>query len=104
MLYLMMCQGKEKNMVKVGLTQDRSCERRRKEYRTHNPLAIMRSRCAGTNGAEKDARAFLTEKGGVREEGSEWFCVSDEVFDNLYKQGLGYVFPKVKNIYFEEDF
>ena len=103
MLYLMMCQGKEKNMIKVGYTSERSCQTRRKDYTTHNPLAIMRSHCAGNKEAEKEARATLVKMGATREKGSEWFEVSDELFNSLYNDGLRFVFPKIKSpVHFDE--
>lgn len=101
MLYLMMDQKKDCNLVKVG--ESRHLDARRSSYKSHNPFAIMRSTCAGTEPQEKQCHSKMYSL-GKRIPGTEWFVVSDEVFAMLYQQGMGYFFPKGRNIYFNEKF
>lgn len=101
MLYLMMDQKKKCNLVKVG--ESRQLNNRRSNYKSHNPFAIMRSTCAGTENEEYKCHCILY-KIGQRVPGTEWFIVSDVVFEMLYQQGMGYFFPEKKNIYFNENF
>lgn len=102
MLYLMMCKNNgNKNLVKVGVTRQLSA--RRHQYKSHNPYAIMRSSCAGTENQEIKCHSMLL-KMGKRVRGTEWFEVSDEVFQNIYKQGMKIFFPNHSPIYFDEEF
>ena len=101
MLYLMMDQKKNYNLVKVG--ESRQLDNRRSNYKSHNPFAIMRSTCAGTESEERKCHTMLYTL-GQRVTGTEWFIVSDEVFTMLYNYGMGYFFPEKKKIYFHEIF
>ena len=101
MLYLMMCKSNNKNIVKVGVT--RQLTQRRAQYKSHNPFAIMRSSCAGTEGQENKCHSLLNQI-GKRITGTEWFEVSDEVFQDLYSQGMQKFFPNHSPIYFDEKF
>lgn len=101
MIYLMMDKNREYNLVKVGVT--RKLDVRRSNYKSHNPLAIMRSSCAGTE--EKEIRCHTKLKEiGQRVKGTEWFIVNNSIFTELYNKGLGYFFPKHSPIYFNESF
>lgn len=100
MLYLMMCESNGKNLVKVG--ESRDLISRRKSYKSHNPLAIMRSSCAGTEIAEDYCHKELA-KLGTRIKGTEWFVVSDTVFSYLYTVGMKAFFTD-RNIYLDEEF
>ena len=99
MLYLMMDQKKNCNLVKVG--ESRKVNDRRSNYKSHNPFAIMRSTCAGTEYEEAKCHSMLYRL-GQRVSGTEWFIVSDEVFAMLYREGMGYFYPENKKIYFHE--
>lgn len=101
MVYLMMDKTARGNLVKVG--ESRNLTSRRRNYKSHNPYAIMRSSCAGTEGREKQAHSILANF-GKRIRGTEWFEVSDEVFQMLYKKGMGAFFPKQQPIHFHESF
>lgn len=100
MVYLMMDQKKNCNLVKVGLS--RKLNDRRAAYYSLNPMAIMRSSCAGTEAAENACRDTL-KKLGKRIKGTEWFIVSDEVFEKLYNEGMGFFYASRK-ITFNESF
>ena len=100
MLYLMMDKNRSYNLVKVGRSSDLNS--RRNSYRSSNPFAIMRSTCAGTSNAELTAHGLLS-KVGTRVPRTEWFIVSDDIFEELYEKGMFYFFPKNK-IYFQETF
>ena len=102
MLYLMMDKHDDFYLVKVGLSRDVS--KRRRQYRTHNPLAIMRSECAGTEQREAQCHSKLIEWGAKRVNGTEWFYVSEELFKQIYKEGMGAFFPKHSPIYLTEVF
>lgn len=99
MLYLMMDQKKNYNLVKVG--ESRQLDNRRSNYKSHNPFAIMRSTCAGTEAEERKCHSMLYNL-GQRVTGTEWFIVSNETFTMLYNYGMGYFFPEKKKIYFHE--
>lgn len=101
MLYLMMDEKKKCNLVKVG--ESRQLNKRRRSYKTHNPCAIMRSTCAGTEMQETLCHMKLN-KIGKRILNTEWYMVSDEIFTKLYEEGMGFFFPTGKNIYFDEMF
>ena len=100
MLYLMMTESCGKNLVKVGESRDITA--RRRSYKSHNPLAIMRSSCAGTEVAEEYCHKELS-KLGERIKGTEWFIVSDTVFSYLYSVGMKAFFTDRK-IYFDEEY
>ena len=97
MLYLM--------MNKVGLS-DRPAKlrQRRSSYRSHNPRAIMRSSCAGNTAEERSCHYSLSAAGGSRILGTEWFAVSQELFNELYNKGMGYFKPNHQPIHFLEKF
>lgn len=101
MVYLMMDKHGSTNLVKVGRASH--IPQRRASYRTHNPLAIMRSNCAGTSSAEFKCHEILNQV-GKRIPRTEWWIVSDEIFAQLYKEGMGYFFPKHQPIHFCEEF
>ena len=100
MIYLMMDQKKNCNLVKVGLS--RKLNDRRADYYSLNPMAIMRSSCSGTEAAENACRDTL-KKLGKRIKGTEWFIVSDEIFEKLYNEGMGFFYSNRK-ITFNEKF
>lgn len=100
MVYLMMDQKKNCNLVKVGLS--RKLNDRRAAYYSLNPMAIMRSSCSGTEAAENACRDTL-KKLGKRIKGTEWFIISDEIFEKLYNEGMGFFYPN-KKITFNESF
>ena len=100
MLYLMMDESCGKLLVKVGETRD--LKSRRRSYKSHNPLAIMRSSCAGTEIAEEYCHKELA-KLGERVPRTEWFVVSETVFNYLYTMGMKAFFTD-RNIYMEEEF
>ena len=102
MLYLMLDINNGQKLAKVGVTRQ-SVNQRRGQYKTHNPLAIMRSSCAGTEGQESRCHSILFSK-GRRIKGTEWAVVSDEVFAQLYEKGMGYFYPKHAPIHFHERF
>lgn len=102
MLYLMLDKRGEQYFAKVGLAKAPS--RRRSAYKTHNPCAIMRSTCAGTESAENSAHYTLGRSAIRRVNGTEWFEVSAEVFAELYEKGMGYIRPNQKPIHFIEKF
>lgn len=101
MVYLMMDKNTRGNLVKIGVSRDLTS--RRRSYKTHNPYAIMRSSCAGTESQESKAHSILA-RNGKRIKGTEWFEVSDEMFERLYKQGMKAIFPKQNPIHFHESF
>ena len=88
-------------LVKVGFS-DRSAKlrHRRAAYRSHNPRAIMRSSCAGNTAEERSCHCSLSAAGGSRILGTEWFVVSQELFDELYNKGMGYFKPNHQPIHF----
>lgn len=101
MVYLMMNKHGDTNLVKVGRASH--IPQRRANYRTHNPLAIMRSSCAGTGNAELQCHAKLNQV-GERIPRTEWWIVPDEVFETLYKEGMKYFYPNHQPIHFNEEF
>ena len=100
MLYLMMNKGDK--TVKVGYAKRGRVEGRRAEYKTHNPLAIMRSSCAGTKDLEKVCHQRLAEM-GKRISGTEWFVVDDWTFNHLFVRGMG-ALGITTPIHFHEEF
>jgi hypothetical protein len=40
---------------------------------------------------------------GVRTTGTEWFVVPEQIFDTLYREGMGLFRPKHKPIHFLEE-
>ena len=102
MLYLMLDMHNGTKLAKVGVTR-RALRQRRSQYKTHNPLAIMRSSCAGTEGQEGRCQTVLFSK-GTRIRGTEWAIVSDELFSELYEKGMGYFYPNHSPIHFHERF
>lgn len=103
MLYLMMDKNAKMNLVKVGFSDGQSnLKTRRKAYFSYNPLAIMRSSCAGSRTMEKTCHGKLAEW-GCSLSGTEWFIVPNELFDKLYKSGLSVFYPK-SNVHFLEKF
>ena len=101
MVYLMMDKTARGNLVKVGESRDLTS--RRRNYKSHNPYAIMRSSCAGTETQERKAHSILANS-GKRVRGTEWFEVSDGVFQTLYEKGMAAFFPKQSPIHFHESF
>lgn len=101
MLYLMLMQSDKNCYAKVGYSKGGVANRRR-AYKTHNPAAIMRSSCAGAE--ESLCRKKLTDMGGIRVKGSEWFIVSRAAYQKLYDEGMAIFKPKQKPIYFNEQF
>lgn len=97
----MMDKRGDVNLVKVGKASN--IPKRRANYRTHNPLAIMRSSCAGTSNAEQRCHEKLNQV-GKRVPRTEWWIVSEEIFRKLYKEGMGYFFPNHQPIHFNEEF
>ena len=105
MLYLMMSKTDNEYLVKVGFSDGPSkLNTRRCAYHSYNPRAIMRSSCAGSRFMEGECRTDLVSAGGVRIKGTEWFSVSKELFDKLYKEGMKYFRPKHSPIHFLEEF
>lgn len=102
MLYLMLDKRGDEYYAKVGLAK--SPKQRRYNYKTHNPCAIMRSTCAGTESAERNAHSVLGNLSLRRVNGTEWFQVPKEVFDELYKKGLAVIRPNQKPIHFIENY
>ena len=104
MLYLMMNKSNNKCLVKVGYSDGpANLKTRRKSYYGYNPTAIMRSSCAGSREMEKACRVLLTEMQGVRITGTEWFVVPEQIFNTLYREGMGLFRPKHKPIHFLEE-
>lgn len=105
MLYLMMNKTDKTYLVKVGYSDGtRNLSNRRKQYFSYNPTAIMKSSCAGPSCSENTCHAMLAEMGGQRIKGTEWFYVSEALFNDLYKQGMGLFKPNQKPIHFIEEF
>lgn len=102
MLYLMLDQTPTQKLAKVGFS-NKTVVNRRKNYKTHNPLAIMRSSCAGGKSTEKKCHELLFSLGD-RIVGTEWAVVPNELFNELYEKGMGYFLPKQKPIHFLEQF
>ena len=88
----MMDKTHNEYLVKVGYAE-RTVSNRRKDYKSHNPCAIMRSSCAGAVSAENTCRKQLTKEGASRIKGTEWFSVSRDLFDKLYVEGMGHFKP-----------
>ena len=104
MLYLMMSTTHTKFLVKVGFSNGvRSLNNRRKAYYSHNPGAIMRSTCAGSVSMECQCHSQLSTIGN-RISGTEWFEVSEKIFDELYEKGMSYFRPNQQPIHFLEEF
>ena len=101
MLYLMMDKKSDKYLVKIGVT--RNLRQRRNNYKSHNPFAIMRSSCAGTEADERRCHLILL-KIGKRVTGTEWFEINEKDFDTLYSAGMRYFKPNHNPIYFNEKF
>lgn len=98
--------NQEGNLVKVG--QTKKLKERRQAYKTHNPTAIMRSTCAGGRLDEAACEMLLIGHHNAQQvNGTEWYKVSQEVFDSLYQLGLGF-FKGYRNIgeivHFKENF
>lgn len=90
MLYLMLNESRGMKLAKVGLTR-KALNIRRSHYRTHNPTAIMRSACAGTEAQESRCHSKLRSVG--KGMGNEWVAIPDEVFNELVEKGMGYFYP-----------
>lgn len=101
MLYLMLMQTDTTYYAKVGYSH-RGTANRRRQYKTHNPAAIMRSSCAGAE--ETKCREKLKDMGGTRVQGSEWFIVPHAVYQDLYDKGMAVFKPNQKPIHFIEQF
>lgn len=93
MLYLMMDKASDGYFVKVG--QAKRPKERRKAYTTHNPTAIMRSTCAGTDTEERHCHKIL-EQLGTKVGKGEWYRVPLPIFNKLYLNGMNYFYPKKK--------
>ena len=98
----MLDQTPTQKLAKVGFS-NRKVDNRRKSYKSHNPLAIMRSSCAGSKGTEKKCHKLLFFLGD-RIVGTEWAVIPNELFNELYEKGMGYFLPKQKPIHFLEQF
>jgi hypothetical protein len=103
MLYLMLQKSDDMYLAKVGYT-GAGISTRRRAYKTHNPLAIMRSSCAGPVSMESSCHYAMQKAGGYRINGTEWYVISKEFFDKLYEKGMGYFRPNHKPIHFLEVF
>lgn len=101
MLYLMLMQSNTSCYAKVGYSYG-DVSKRRRQYKTHNPAAIMRSSCAGDE--EVLCRNKLKAMGGERIKGSEWFIVPYTAYQKLYDEGMAIFKPKQKPIHFLETF
>ena len=84
MLYMMF--DKNNCMVKIGYTSN--IEGRKRYYKTHNPSAEMRWKCSGETTQEKKAREDLAQIANTRVGRTEWFEVSDSVYEMLYQSGF----------------
>lgn len=105
MLYMMMNKCNGKHLVKIGFSDRQNHLRtRRKAYYSYNPTAIMRSSCAGNTEMEKACRVLLTEWGGTRIQGTEWFVIPEQLFNELYVKGMAAFRPNHQPIYFLEEF
>ena len=105
MLYLMMDRTNKEYLIKVGFSdRPNHLATRRKAYYSHNPRAIMRSSMAGSRATELDCRNKITALGGARITGTEWFVISEQLFNDLYKNGMGLFYPKHSPIHFLEEF
>lgn len=105
MLYLMMSKTNDLYLVKVGYSNGpKNLRQRRSAYYSYNPLAIMRSSCAGSRELESDCHSQLIKNNCVRIKGTEWFVVPKEVFNLLYSKGMGAFYPNHKPIHFLEEF
>lgn len=93
MLYLMMDRTPNTYIVKVGMSKNPS--QRRRDYKSLNPLAIMRCECAGMRTEENYCHSALA-KIGNRIKGTEWYIVSEEIFTNLYENGILALYEKRK--------
>jgi len=102
MLYLMLDKGDGRYFVKCGFSS--SPKRRLNDYTTHNPTAIMRSTCAGTRSTELLARKTLASMSICRIKSSEWFEVTQEVFNLFYAKGMEVLRPAQHPIHFVENF
>ena len=90
MLYLMLDESRGTKFAKVGLTR-KALNVRRSQYRSHNPTAIMRSACAGTEAQESHCHSKL--RSGGKGMGNEWVAVPDDVFNELVEKGMSYFYP-----------
>ena len=99
----MMDKTDKEYLVKVGFSNGETT-RRRRQYRTYNPRAIMRSSCAGSTSMEARCHQDLIKLGGIRIGGTEWFVVSAELFNKLYNEGMSVFRPNHKPIHFLETF
>jgi hypothetical protein len=96
----MLQKGDNEYLAKVGYTSD--IDKRKYLYHSHNPRAIMRSACAGQLRHETSCHSKLYMAGGQCVKGTEWFSISKDFFDKLYKEGMGYFRPNHQPIYFLE--
>ena len=102
MIYLAMQKSGDRYVVKVSATGRRiSCEK--DTLKQNNPLAIIRSSCAG-----KAAQAYIAEqelsKLGVRIYRTPWYEVSQGVFELLYENGLKVLRPGQKIVHILDSF
>lgn len=102
MLYLMLDKRGTDYYAKVGLAQNP--KKRRGNYSTHNPCAIMRSTCAGVGKDEARCRQNLALMSITRIGSTEWFKVDEPTFNLLYEKGMGALRPKQRPIHFLEEF
>lgn len=102
MIYLAMQRSGDRYVVKVSATGSR-ISYEKDALKQNNPLAIIRSSCAG-----KSAQAYIAEqelsKLGVRIYGTHWYEVSQGVFELLYEQGLKVLRPRQKTIHLLDEF
>ena len=99
MLYLMLNESRGMKLAKVGVTRN-AVNVRRAQYRSHNPTAIMRSSCAGTESQESHCHSVLRSIG--KGMGNEWVAVPDNVFNELVEKGMAYFYPNKKPIHMLE--
>lgn len=105
MLYLMLDDKGDRYLAKVGYSDRSNISNRRQTYYSHNPLAIMRSKCAGGRDEEITARQKLEKAALARIKGTEWFVITEQLYDELYDKGMQYFYPNTmsKKVYFPED-
>lgn len=106
MLYLMMNKNENAYLIKVGFSDGpANLKVRRKSYFSYNPMAIMRSSCAGNTAMERKCRDVLLKNGCMRITGTEWFIVPRPLFDELYEKGMGFFHQQIRTqIHFLETF
>ena len=95
----------DRYLAKVGYSDRSNISNRRQAYYSYNPFAIMRSKCAGGRDEETTARQKLEKAALARVKGTEWFIVTEKLYDELYEKGMRYFYPNTmsKKVYLFED-